>query len=87
MTNLDIILARGDPLTDEGREALAHVLAVIDSDPRRVVRRLKLRVGPFGLLRPSFAIRAHHFRGFVSWLLASALEPGYEPPVSEEAAE
>lgn len=73
MTNIDLEFV-GEPLTPEGRDALSRVLAVIDSDPRRVVHRLKARLGPFGLFRPSFAIRAKHFRGFVRWLLE---EPSY----------
>lgn len=85
MTNLDLQLGR-PPLSPEGREALARLLAVIDRDPERVVQRFRVRLGPFGLFRPSFAIRAHHFRGFVTWLLAAPIE-AFAPAESEEAAE
>ena len=85
MTNLDLLVAT-PPLSAEGREALRRVLAAIEADPTRVVRRFTARLGPFGLLRPSFAIRAHHFRGFVEWLLAAPVE-AYAPAESEESAE
>lgn len=85
MTNLDLIIQR-EPLSAEGRAALQRVLDVIDHDPRRIIRRFRFRVGPFGLLRPSFALRAQHFRGFVEWLLATPDEV-YEPEETEEQAE
>ena len=69
MIRLDFELVR-PALSAEGRDAIARVIDLVDVDPDRVIWRARFRIGPFGLLRPSFAVRARHVRPFLAWCLA-----------------
>lgn len=89
MINLDFELER-PPLSAEGQTGLQRLLDLIDANPSRVLTRFRTKVGPFGMFRPSFAIRAHHVRPFISWLVAAPVDHvpvDYVPAESEEQAE
>jgi hypothetical protein len=80
-TNLDLELNQPE-ITEEGQEGLRRLLTLIDQQPRRVIARLRARVL---FLRPSFAVRLHHLRPFVVWLLDRPVE--YVAAESEEVPE